>query len=839
MHLPEIERDLGGEFANDATGAHDNPQLAMEFWKKRAGEMLKTVENVRDTVVSPKLKVGTKEEMREAKKEHDAVSDLMTFCTNELKEAGQSPYFHEGRDGHFYVAAKMNLDPVTKQLIPAEADKLQKRMEAAGLGQYGISRIGDNPSVFIKVQTRTQMKNLLKLMQDAQAAKELDHTAEITHGMPEHVDLWGTMSTPFMQRMVDLAKRNPNFSKEAEADLRARLLDGISNDSIIKQQQNRTLAQGWNKDMLHNFSMGSQAAAKSLANSATRAANSEAMAQMDQEVQAAKASTDTNQTIAMQQVANEITMREKTRSWKVDTTIVDHLRALNHAFHLGMSIPYMIEQVSQIPMLLLPELGKTHGFVKSAMAIGKVTGEAFRIMRAISSGPHALNAVLTPEALRKGGVSEPTIKFMMDIANRAGLDLSSFTRENSVAARGGQATTMSKAIHLGNVTAIYSETFGRVVAALAARELHGATTDGHVDYAKKVLDQSMMQWQPWNTPRMTSKHGIAGQLSPLMLSFTGYQTRMIEKLIREVHGSFGGDTAEERAASRKFMAIHLGAATTIAGTLGLPFMTAFAGAASKLANFLTGDDRFDVEASYRHFLAETFGKEVGAAIAKGPLSQVGVDLSELGDQKLLPFTNFLADRRKMEDRIADWAKSSLGSPFATGTNVYLGLRDIGNGLPIQGISKMLPTALKGPFDAYRVSQYGYEDKNGTKKPIDAGAADVLARVAGLHTTSEAEYNDMARTSAGLNETRTEREQAIKQRLLLAASHNDPEGYQAAVQDATQFGRDHPLFQPMATFGSARSKQLAEQARARAFGMPLSKSSKADIEKRPLLSWGQN
>ena len=149
---------------------------------------------------------------------------------------------------------------------------------------------------------------------------------------------------------------------------------------------------------------------------------------------------------------------------------------------------------------------------------------------------------------------------------------------------------------------------------------------------------------------------------------------------------------------------------------------------------------------------------------------------------------------------------------------------------------MLPTALKGPFDAYRVSQYGYEDKNGTKKPIDAGAADVLARVAGLHTTAEAEYNDKARTKAGLDETRLEREQAIKQRLMLTASHNDPAGYQAAVQDALQFGKDHPMFQPLATFGATRSKQLAEQARARAFGMPLSKSQKADIEQRDQLNY---
>ena len=591
--------------------------------------------------------------------------------------------------------------------------------------------------------------------------------------------------------------------------------------------------------MMHSWITRSQSAANSLSRAAMHGEVSDAMTQMDDEVQQAKLGTDSAKTLAMQDVAAEVIQRERQSGYKVDTTAIDRLRGINHVFHLGYSLQYVIEQLSQVPMLLHPELGKTHGFVNSAKVIARVTPMAFKIMAAIARGGRGLDAVITSEALAKGGIDAKTAKFMMEITNLSGLDLSSFTREYGVAARGGEESKFSKAIHMGNVTAIYAETFGRVLAALAARELHGADKAGHVEYAKQVLDQSMMSWQPWNTSRWTGKHGVAGQMSPLMFSFMGYQTQMLEKLYREVHAITGGATPQEQAASRKFLAMHLGAVTTIAGTLGVPFMGAFAGAASKLANFLTGKDDYDVENSYREFLEHTFGKDIGRMVAKGPLSSLGLDFSELGDQNLLPMTNFLTDRRKMEDRIEAWAKDAMGSPFGTAANVGLGLRDIGNGLPMQGFAKMMPTALKGPLDAYRVAQYGYEDKTGTKKPVDADVRDVLARVAGFHTTSEAEYNDMARTSAGLNETRTEREQAIKQRLLLAASHNDPEGYQAAVQDATQFGRDHPLFQPMATFGSARSKQLAEQARARAFGMPLSKSSKADIEQRPLLSWGQN
>ena len=832
---PAFAANLGELFRHDTTGLHNSPEASMNWWKTQLSTTITALEKVRDETISPKLKVGTKDEQKTAKKEFDAVDQLIKDINTKTKSTTQAPYFHEGRQGDFFVSADLNIGE-DKNVVPHQIDALQKHLDDAGFGQYGLSRIGSNPSVFIKVKTLEQAKGLQAAFAEAQKKGLLNKEVEIKAGLPEQTKLWGAVAPQYVQRMVELAQKSPHFSAEAEHDLRMRWLDMLSDNSLPKAYQNRTEAHGWNKDMMHNWVLRSQVAAKSLSSAAMRSSVSDAMVQMDNEVQAHKAGTDVEKSVMASQVANEILQREMERTWKVDTTAVDFIRGLNHTFHLGFSLPYAVEQLSQIPMLLLPELGKTHGFVSSAKAIARVTPLAFKVMKAITSGPHALDAVITPEGLKKADVDPKTAAFLMDIVNRAGLDLGSFTREYGVAAKGGEEGALSKTMHMMNATAIYAETFGRVMAALSARELHGIDKEGHVEYAKQVLDQSMMSWQPWNTSRATSKTGVFGAYSPLALSFTGYQTRMIEKLYREVHDAIGGDTPETKAAARKFLAMHLGAATTLAGTLGMPFMAAFAGAASSLANFLTGDDRYDIEGSYRTFLANTFGKGVGRVVAGGLPHAVGLDLSDLGDQNLFPFTEFLRDRRKLEERAADWAKNAMGSPFATGLNVALGTRDIANGLPLQGWAKMLPTALKGPYDAARVAMYGYEDKNGTRKPIDTDVRDVLTRVAGFHTSEEGIYNERARTKAGLDETRTEREGYIRQRLLLAASHNDPEGYRQAVQDAVQFGKDHPLFQPMATFGTARSRQLAEQARARSLGMPLSKSRKADIEQQDRLNW---
>ena len=839
LNRPEFAVNPGDVFRLDQTGLHNDPMKAMAWWANKLTETTDALTKIKDEIVSPKLEIGTEAEKKTAKSEHDHLSELLSNIEAKKERLRQSPYFHEGRQGDYAVSAKLNLDE-NKQLIPAQVEALQKHLEEAGFGQYGISRIGHNDTIFIKVKTPDQMASLRDAMAKAQEKGLLNQKEAIVQGKPERTELFNSVAPQYLKRMMEQESNSKAYQLPDDAtpeqkaavamakakrvdELRNQWLDQLGESNLTKAYATRDFAQGWNKDMMHNFVMRSQVAAKSLSTSAMRSAADKAMAQMDQEVQGHKEGADTSKVLAAQQVASEIMRREMERNWHVDTTAVDYIRAVNHTFHLGFSLPYAMEQLSQIPMLLLPELGKTHGFVKSAKAIAQVTPLAFKVMKAVASGPHALDAVITPETLRKH-VDAKTADFLMNIVNRAGLDLGSFTREYGVAAKGGEEGATSKMMHMANATAIYSETFGRVLAALSARELHGVDKEGHIEYSKHVLDQSMMSWQPWNTARQTSKTGFLGAYSPLALSFTGYQTRMIEKLYREMHGAFSKD-AETAAASRAFLAMHLGAATCIAGTLGMPFMSAFAGAASKLANTLTGKDDYDVEASYRTFLSHTFGKEIGKVIAKGVPQALGLDTSELGDQSLLPFTNFLADRRKLEDRVGDWAKNALGSPFATGLNFVEGARDISQGLPLQGIGKMLPTALKGPYDAYRIAQYGYEDKNGTQKPLDADVRDVLLRVAGLHGATEAEFNDKSRLAAGLKETRMERQGYIKQRLLLSQSHNDPAGYQSAVADAAQFGKDHPLFQPMQSFGTARSRQLAAQARARAYGMPTSMTQK--------------
>ena len=85
----------------------------------------------------------------------------------------------------------------------------------------------------------------------------------------------------------------------------------------------------------------------------------------------------------MQQVHGEVDRRETSTTGKEYNPMVQQILAANHAYFLGFSPAYAAVQVMQVGTHGLPELGKKFGYVKSARAITKATGEAFAVMREV------------------------------------------------------------------------------------------------------------------------------------------------------------------------------------------------------------------------------------------------------------------------------------------------------------------------------------------------------------------------------------------------------------------------------------------------------------------------
>jgi hypothetical protein len=191
---------------------------------------------------------------------------------------------------------------------------------------------------------------------------------------------------------------------------------------------------------------------------------------------------------------------------------------------------------------------------------------------------------------------------------------------------------------------------------------------------------------------------------------------------------------------------------------------------------------------------------------------------------MLPFSSMITSKRKLEDAWKDETKSMAGSAPNELINMTLGLRDMVNGDYSIGAAKM-PGMVEGLVGAYRMSEYGYIDRNGTKLPVQPGAMDTLKKALGFDPTSEAQYEDQSRIKSGLVAERQYRQQNIERHLQLAASDPDPaernSSFQSWMGEAVKFTQDHPgMGNPLMRFSTSLAQRLQSGAVAGATGMPL-------------------
>ena len=253
------------------------------------------------------------------------------------------------------------------------------------------------------------------------------------------------------------------------------------------------------------------------------------------------------------------------------------------------------------------------------------------------------------------------------------------------------------------------------------------------------------------------------------------------------------ETKAARDSARSFLAGHLAAVTTLAGSLGLPILPVAASAASSLANFLTGEDSYDAEKWYREHLRQAFGDTAADVIAKGLPRALGVDLSEhAGEERLLPFSDMLTDKRKWSDVFQSGAMRSLGSPFSMMGNIIQGGTDIYAGRLLKGLQEVSPTFAKTSMRAVRMGVNGYEDDGGHKLPIgDPSSIDIAMQVLGVTPAAKAQYDETTEALHGLQDRRQIVMKNLSANMVEAYNRHDPEAMSAARSATMDFVRDKP------------------------------------------------
>lgn len=783
------------------------------------------------------------------------VKKMLQDVEQTLAQMAQYPYFHLGRGGDFFVTFEIRKQPNGKAVDPQAQARVAKAIADAGFGDVQISRESDKPKVFVRLESKSQMESMHQLALTLQQGgfvtpKTVERGNRSDPGAP--AQLRPEVLTELLQRVradsafdtkgLDEAQRKivTQMQGAAERTVREAYLDMLPDTAQMRVMQERFGVPGYRADMRRNNSWRSNVAITALANAATAGKVTDAFTSMRQEVNDAKGEPGRDP-VVMADVVGELSRREAERPLRPQRGWLAQIRAWNHAWFLGLSPAYAMIQFTQLGALLWPELSKRGGYVDAAKAIAKVTPTALKVAKAMMAEgialgwEHGADAVITASVLRKAGVSPRDADFVMRAVNRANIDVGGASRELGRVSEGRSTGLDDLILRYAGATGYYAETTTRLIAALAAREMHGGDGRATDDYVDKVVEQAMLNYQNWNTGRL-----LSGPATKLATAFMSYQFQVLEKLWRELGRSFLGMARndQEKREARRFLGAHMTAMTVLSGTLGLPFASVAARAVSALVDLFDDDEQpYDLATSWRGFLADVFGKDVGEVLARGAIRATGADIAQrVGEGDILPFSRFLTDRRKLEDRFKDLALDAFGSPASMAMNVALAFRDLADGNVHQALLHGLPTGLKSLYQAYRLGSDGYVDtKSGQRLPMTADAQDILSRALGFTPAEQAEYSEARLAQAARRGDMLEAAGGIRGRLATASERGDREALRDAMAQAQRFDRHNPGYAVLPTLGAALSGRAQARATAEATGTPIGTPRK-DLPARNLTNY---
>lgn len=836
------------------------PEAVRTYWQKA---LLDQVERAQDFINEKNGSAanGTAQDVRDMKDHLSPIEEQIQAVYTALAGMRNGVYFHLGRFGDYYGSATIRM--VNGQADPVATKHIAEVLSKAGFDDIQIDPDSTQSRLAARFTTSDQTKRFRDVMLDLQKGGWLEPKTEIKAAPRSQTENYagGSQLPTFIASYIQRIKADPAYVPDSDmspkeiAGLERRRDEAVKRavDTWLEQQPDNSISkvlakrenvQGSNLDMVRNFNHRWQVGGASIAASSAAPKISAAYVAMRAQLnQAAIVNTDPTKTqedpFLINDLMREIKKRDATIPINEVSDAFDKARAYSHAYFLGLSPAYALLNMSQLLVTGLPELAKVHGYARSFHAMRRASPVAFQIIKAVSEearalgSKHAADVAITGSVLAKAGLSVAEQNFVRHMLATGTIDIGTAAHALAQVDEGRAGSKTDIALKYASVLGAYTETFSRLTMALAARDLHGSKPDVEV-YATKVVSNSMFDYQTWNTARQLGKQGFAGPVTPLLTQFMSYSIQLTEKLYSEALDAFSrarpGETLEtakqRKTEARRFLLGHLTAVTALAGTLGLPFATVFATVIEKLVDAVDDDDEpYDATAAWRGFLSDILGQEVGEILARGLPRGAGGDISaRAGEQNLLPFSEFLADKRGWKEAVSSSAGKSIGAVPSMFMNVLSGGDKIADGDVLGGMKEMLPVAFKGPTEVYRMTTEGYVDTKGNKLPLTPAASSYLVQLLGITPAAKAEYSEARGDQQARRGEISRQADTLRKQIVKAMLTGDRDTATELVARAQEFDRDNPAFGVVKSIPAALSQQAQAQARARALNSPLGVSA---------------
>ena len=811
---------------------HQRPAQARDHWQQESDKL---INNIVDFI-----------NQREASNlfRADEVSDAEITKLGHLKRIvrdvrkvnantkNQGAYFHLGRFGDYYTAFKLTQAEDREGATQESIDAVVKALTDKGYDGFNIDHDANTRQLYVRVETEAQAQEIFEIATQLQAEGRIDTEEAPLRGRRSDVTPLGTQFEALSQNLISSIQNSNIFTDAQDADkaqlissIQRTLMDALPDNSIHKLLTHRKNVHGATKDMVRAYAHGGQVTAGAIAKLTGQITSLEALTEMRSMAQEAQ-SAQSQDVFAMQDVISELATREA-REPTEQHKWIDTIRAINHSYFLGMSPAYALTNLTQVGVLLLPELGRKYSYGKAAKSIYKVTPNVLSIVKELIKR-RDIDAGITDDVLDSvPGLDAATKEFIMLMVNSGKIDIGSQSREL------GRVVNASKKVDLplriASALGLYTEVTTRLTAALSARELHEAKhgtadKDARDMYAMRVVDEAMLNYTTGNVARRTGRDGIAGPVTPIAASFMNYTFQLIEKLYREIHGSFTKyePDAQKRKEAHRFIVGHLTAVTLLSGTLGLPTAALFARVIEEIVDLADDDEEpYDAVNAYRGFLADVFGKEVAEVIARGVPRAMNFDMSiRAGEQAIIPFTRMLTDKREWDVVMKETAFRTAGSPLSMFTNVFAGSTQMMRGDVLEGMKKAVPIALRGPLEAYKMTKHGYTDRAGNVLPMPVGAHDILAKILGFAPSEQAEYREANFSEKQREGQLRQRASLIRNKLSVAIERGDREAARKWFAEAQTFDASNPAYGVLKGLGRTLKTRAKNAAIGRVTGTTI-------------------
>lgn len=832
------------------------------FWEKTLNDMVAETEAFTRSQGS---RVVSAQEAARINSLNSALTSQLKAIADERAGMQRYPYFHLGRFGDYFATfrvrtvrspdGKMVADPRAVEVVAEELHKL-------GLDNVVLKEAGDVATVFIRTEHQATADAIQAMAKRLIATGEVDGRSTPRSGVAAPLDELPASARKTLNALIaefeaanqptsgddaEMIKRRQEYVDRVKADLTAAFLARLPEASEAKVMARRNFRGGFDRNMLRSFAHRRQIAANAAATRVAMEIKGDAISAMRDAMLAAQEGG--SEKWAVRSVLQEVLQRERDHVDGTASSFVDTMRAINHNYFLALNPGYWLTQVVQLQTNLWPELVKggvsyKRGFeamVKSFPTAFKLVQAAIRAAAAQGLAKYGADATITLDVLNqitlsKNPAEDARLKdFVLRMFLRGSIDIGSASRELGRIAEDRVDTLGDKTMRWASAGSYYLEMMTRLTAALAARDIaleKGKNLDDTVEYAADVVQQSMFNYTEANRGRAFSRQGVAGKFTPLATAFLTFQFQMLEKYSREIGTAFinSAATPAEKQAARRWLGSHLVAMTTLAGSLGLPFVTVVARVVESIAELLDeGEEPFNVKAAWRNLLTDTFGTDVGEVLARGLPRAIGFDISgRVGAADILPFSKLIADRREWKEALEDFALRSAGAPFTMVNNVLSGGNKILDGQFYDGMKEMVPVAIKSPMEAVKIGTKGLTDANGNLLPIEPSTMDIIWQSLGLTPAARAEYSE-ANFAQSVRRAVTTREAAeIRKRIISAVQGGDKEALREALLQARDFDQASPAFAILPNIGQAVRRAQQRMTLASQIGAPMGVKP-ADIE----------